>query len=194
MNVATLVAVVNDSDVEPYPGWQPDHTEAFARFLLQQLAIPDGSELSIAFIDPEPMAELHMTWLGLDGETDVMSFPMDELREGTKTPGHLGDVAICPQVAAAQAAAAGHPTRAEIELLLAHGVLHLLGHDHADPEEHALMFARQEALLKAWAEHAVSPRTVSASASTPDDNTGVPSGTRPTARSQSPEPESEASQ
>jgi probable rRNA maturation factor len=65
-------------------------------------------------------------------------------------PGILGDVVICPQVAAEQGEQAGHGLSGELELLLAHGILHLLGHDHAEPEEHAVMFALQDELLAAW--------------------------------------------
>ena len=82
----------------------------------------------------------------------MMSFPMDELRAGDAQSGSLGDVAICGAVAAKQALEAGHPVRDEVELLLAHGVLHLLGHDHAEPEEHQLMFGLQTSLLQKWRE------------------------------------------
>ena len=150
MSAAMLIDITNDANTEPYPGWLPEHSEAFGRFLLEALHMPAGCELSLAFIDPEPMAQLHQQWLGLDGPTDVMSFPMDELREAAPEPGHLGDVVICPEVAAEQAVQAGHSPRAEVELLLTHGVLHLLGHDHAEPGEHAVMFAKQAELLAAW--------------------------------------------
>jgi probable rRNA maturation factor len=79
---------------------------------------------------------------------------MDELRVPepgqAPEPGMLGDVVICPQVAAEQGEVAGHGRAAELELLLTHGILHLLGHDHAEPEEHAVMFALQDELLAAW--------------------------------------------
>jgi probable rRNA maturation factor len=98
------------------------------------------------------------------GPTDVLSFPMDELRphsiagpnrtrgrdEEDGEPVLLGDVVVCPQVAAAQAKQHGHSIRAELELLTAHGVLHLLGYDHADPEEEAEMFGLQNELLRDW--------------------------------------------
>ena len=98
-----------------------------------------------------PMAELHMRWLKLPGPTDVMSFPMDELRPGTPgsetPPGTLGDIVICPQVAAQQALAAGHSTVEEMLLLTTHGILHLLGYDHAEPKEKQEMFELQRTLL-----------------------------------------------
>jgi probable rRNA maturation factor len=84
----------------------------------------------------------------------VLAFPMDELRPGlvNEEPeeGVLGDLVLCPEVAARQASTAGHSTEAEIELLTVHGILHLLGYDHAEPEEHAVMFGLQAELLDAW--------------------------------------------
>ena len=109
------------------------------------------AELNILFIDPEPMAELHVRWLDLPGPTDVMSFPMDELRPGDEDDpapaGTLGDIVICPQVAAKQAIAAGHSAAEEMLLLATHGILHLLGYDHAEPEEKKEMFDLQRTLL-----------------------------------------------
>jgi probable rRNA maturation factor len=97
------------------------------------------------------MAALHVEYMNEPGATDVLSFPMDDVRvaePGEKpVPGILGDVILCPQVAAAQGEAAGHGREAELELLLTHGVLHLLGHDHQQPDEHALMFGMQDDLL-----------------------------------------------
>lgn len=125
-----------------------------AQFVADRLGLHPDVELAISLVDPDEIAELHERWLDLPGPTDVMSFPMDELRvpaAGQRPePGMLGDVVICPQVAADQGAAAGHGLVAELELLTVHGILHLLGHDHADPEEHAVMFALQDDLLGLW--------------------------------------------
>ena len=108
------------------------------------------------------MTDLHVKWMDEPGPTDVLSFPMDELRPpsmggatagGATTraePGLLGDVVLCPQVAAVQARQAGHSAQAELELLCVHGILHLLGYDHADPEEEAEMFGLQGEMLRAW--------------------------------------------
>jgi probable rRNA maturation factor len=107
------------------------------------------------------MTELHERWMGEPGPTDVLAFPMDELRPphlgGNRAdpapgadPGLLGDVVLCPQVAAEQADKAGHSTQDELELLCVHGILHLLGYDHAEPEEHAAMFGTQDQVLKLW--------------------------------------------
>ena len=139
--------VNNETDV------QIDGAEfaALADHVLRVMHVNPRAELSILFIDPEPMAELHERWLDLPGPTDVMSFPMDELRPGTpdhETPaGTLGDIVICPQVAAKQALQAGHSAVEEMLLLTTHGILHLLGYDHAEPQEKEEMFALQRTLL-----------------------------------------------
>lgn len=126
-----------------------------AGFLGERLRLHPESELSVRLVDVEEMTALHVEWMDEPGPTDVLSFPMDELEapaDGeTAEPGVLGDVVLCPVVAAAQAADAGHPTADELDLLLTHGVLHLLGHDHAEPGEHARMFGLQADLLAAWA-------------------------------------------
>ncbi len=126
--------------------------QAQAEFLIEALSLHSECELSIAIVDVERMTELHVEWMDEPGPTDVLSFPMDELIEGDAEPGVLGDIVLCPAVVADQALAAGHPVQAEFELLLTHGMLHLLGHDHADEEEHRVMFARQDQLLAAWRE------------------------------------------
>ena len=124
---------------------------ALADHVLRALHVNPLAELNILFVDPEPMAELHMRWLKLPGPTDVMSFPMDELRPGTaenETPaGTLGDIVLCPQVAAKQAIEAGHSAVEEMLLLTTHGILHLLGYDHAEPQEKKEMFDLQRTLL-----------------------------------------------
>jgi probable rRNA maturation factor len=100
------------------------------------------------------MATLHEKFMDEPGPTDVLSFPMDELRAGTpdrvSEEGVLGDVVLCPAVAARQGEQAGHSMEVELRLLLTHGILHLLGHDHAEPEEHKVMFGLQAQLLAQW--------------------------------------------
>ncbi len=127
---------------------------AQAQFLLRKLYINPASELSIMLVDEVAMAALHEEFMDEPGSTDVLSFPMDELRAGTEDEpsdeGILGDVVICPAVAQRQGQAAGHSTEVEMRLLLTHGVLHLLGHDHAEPEEHRVMFGLQAQLLAEW--------------------------------------------
>lgn len=125
-----------------------------AEFMLRQLHINPGAELSILFIDEVAMSSLHEHFMDEPGSTDVLSFPMDELRTGTidkpSSEGMLGDVVICPEVAQRQASTAGHTLVVELRLLLTHGILHLLGHDHAEPQEHKVMFALQTQLLLDW--------------------------------------------
>lgn len=122
-----------------------------AHFLFEALFIHPEADLSVILVDTAAMEKLHVEWMDEPGPTDVLSFPMDELRPGTPgrvTPaGLLGDIVLCPEVAAAQGAAAGHGTRDELLLLTTHGVLHLLGFDHAEPEEEKEMFGLQRQLL-----------------------------------------------
>lgn len=122
-----------------------------AEFVRGQLRLHPQVELGITFVDEEPMTELHIRWMDEPGPTDVLSFPMDELRPGSDlrapTQGILGDIVVCPQVAKSQAETAGHPAINEILLLVTHGMLHLVGFDHAEPEEEKEMFDLQKKLL-----------------------------------------------
>ncbi len=123
-----------------------------AGFLYARLHLRAEVELSVSLIDDARMEQLHLEWMDLPGTTDVMSFPMDELRAGTAEEpvqeGMLGDIVISPAVARRQAEAAGHALEDELALLTVHGVLHLLGHDHAEPAERHEMFALQRSLLE----------------------------------------------
>lgn len=124
---------------------------ALARHVLDALHVHPQAELFVRLVDTDAMSDLHVRWMDEEGPTDVLSFPMDELRPGREgapsDPGLLGDVVVCPQVAATQAKAAGHATEEEILLLTTHGILHLLGYDHAEPEEEKEMFELQRRLL-----------------------------------------------
>jgi probable rRNA maturation factor len=130
---------------------------ALARFALDRMGIHPLAELSVLLVDTEAMEHLHRQWMDEPGPTDVLAFPMDELRpsvdEADPEPGLLGDVVLCPQVAARQAAAAGHTTEDELHLLCTHGILHLLGYDHDEPAREKEMFHRQAELLAAWHRH-----------------------------------------
>lgn len=122
-----------------------------AEHLYQRLHIHPESELAIVFVDNDVMATLHQQWMGLDGPTDVMSFPMDELRPGSvnhPATGMLGDIVISPQVATEHALGGGHSTADEIALLVTHGILHLLGYDHHGDDEKHQMFSAQNQLLE----------------------------------------------
>jgi probable rRNA maturation factor len=124
---------------------------ALARYVLDALHLHPLTELSVLLVDTDAMSDLHVRWMDEPGPTDVLSFPMDELRPGRDddpTPaGLLGDVVLCPDVAAEQARRAGHSTSEELLLLTVHGILHLLGFDHAEPEEEKEMFGLQRRLL-----------------------------------------------
>lgn len=115
------------------------------------LKVHRDAELAIQLVDEGAMERLHIEWMDEPGPTDVLSFPMDELRPGSDEeptpPGLLGDIVLCPQVAAGQAETAGHPLIDELLLLTTHGLLHLLGFDHAEPEEEREMFGIQRDIL-----------------------------------------------
>jgi probable rRNA maturation factor len=142
-----MIDVTNETDAEIDAPRFVDLGE----FVLRRLKVSDEADLSILFVDETTMTDLHVTWMDEEGPTDVLSFPMDELRPGTdekRTPaGLLGDVVVCPSVAARQASEAGHPVEHELYLLVIHGILHLLGYDHAEPTEEAEMFALQQGIL-----------------------------------------------
>jgi probable rRNA maturation factor len=135
------------------------------RFVLDALRIDPLAEVSVLLVDVDTMAALHQQWMNLPGPTDVMAFPMDgadgpadrfdpSAPPGTDERGGdalLGDVVLCPAVAADQASSAGHSTEAELQLLCAHGILHLLGYDHAEPDEEREMFELQARLVTDWA-------------------------------------------
>lgn len=127
-----------------------------SRFALDALQIDPLAELSILLLDEEAMAALHVQWMDLEGPTDVMAFPQDALDDapgvgGPHGPALLGDVVLCPSVARSQAAAAGHSVDSELSLLCVHGILHLLGYDHAEPDEEKEMFELQAQLLRTYA-------------------------------------------
>jgi len=124
---------------------------ALAKYVMGQMRVHPQSDLCIKLVDEQAMETLHVQWMDLPGPTDVMSFPMDELRPGReeKEPeeGVLGDIVLCPSVAARQAADAGHTAEEELLLLTTHGLLHLLGFDHAEPDAEREMFELQRQLL-----------------------------------------------
>lgn len=125
-------------------------------FGMSQMRVHPDAELAIVLVDETAMEQLHLQWMGEPGPTDVLSFPMDELRPGrdgeTSAEGILGDIVLCPTVAASQAEAAGHSVMAELSLLTIHGLLHLLGYDHAEPEEEKEMFGLQADILKKYSD------------------------------------------
>ena len=125
-----------------------------SRFVMERMRVHPLAELCIKAVDAETIAQLNGQWMDKEGPTDVLAFPMDELRPGlvNEEPeeGVLGDLVLCPAIAVEQGATAGHGTVAEIELLTVHGILHLLGYDHAEPDEHREMFGLQDEILAEW--------------------------------------------
>jgi probable rRNA maturation factor len=138
-----------------------------SRFVLDALQINPLAELSVVLVDADAMTALHQQWMDLPGPTDVLAFPMDGLdgppavnpqRHDPSAPpptdeaggALLGDVVLCPTVAGEQARTAGHSLDAELALLCTHGVLHLLGYDHAEPDQEQQMFELQGRLLAEW--------------------------------------------
>ncbi|MFE2720964.1 rRNA maturation RNase YbeY [Kitasatospora sp. NPDC059327] len=145
-------------DIANESGWDADEESILdvARYALDKMRIHPQSELSVILVDGAAMEELHIQWMDLPGPTDVMSFPMDELRpgkEGEELPqGLLGDIVLCPEVAQQQGkdAPSKHSMDEELQLLTVHGVLHVLGYDHEEPDEEEEMFGLQKAILDGW--------------------------------------------
>lgn len=142
------IEISNESEIEV----DTDRVLALATSVRNALKLHPMVDVGIIFVDEEPMTDLHVKWMDEPGPTDVLSFPMDELRPGSELvpspEGVLGDIVVCPQVAAKQAVTAGHQAINEILLLVTHGMLHLVGFDHAEPEEEKEMFGLQKQLLE----------------------------------------------
>ena len=118
-----------------------------AEFAMRRMGLHEDCDLAISIVDESRMSELHEEWMGLEGPTDVLSFPMDEMKPHDPDPGIVGDIVLCPQFAEAQAK---NGLAAELALLTIHGVLHCLGYDHAEPAEEKVMFELQESILSKW--------------------------------------------
>jgi probable rRNA maturation factor len=123
--------------------------DSLLTFGISYMDLHPECEISVTFVDDQEMEELHIKWMDEPGTTDVLSFPMD-MPEGKNDPVMLGDIVIDPIVATQQAATAGHSTEHEIYILAAHGLLHILGYDHADKDEEKVMFELQETIVKKW--------------------------------------------
>ncbi|MQA14952.1 MAG: rRNA maturation RNase YbeY [Pseudonocardiaceae bacterium] len=140
-------------------GTRVDETSivAAARFALDRMGVSPLAELSMLLVELDVMTDLHERWMDLPGPTDVMAFPMDEVGEGGTIGGRpdspaggpalLGDIVICPVYASEAATTAGHSLDDELALLTVHGVLHLLGYDHAEAAEEREMFTLQDGIL-----------------------------------------------
>lgn len=147
-----MIEVNDESGFEP--AVDTGEISELATWVLNEMRVHPQAELNVVLVDESTMADLHVQWLNLEGPTDVMSFPMDELRPAPPgvdpQEGILGDIVVCPSVAARQAHEAGHATMEEVLLLVTHGILHLLGYDHAELEERKEMFELQRHLLLAF--------------------------------------------
>ncbi|KHL12121.1 putative rRNA maturation factor [Mumia flava] len=140
-----------DADGDPV---DVDTLTRLVRFTMSRMRLAPGTEVTMIVVDPDTMTQYNEKWMHKDGPTDVLSFPIDELRPGSDDieaeEGYLGDMLLCPEVAAKDAAAEGLELGSHLELLTVHGVLHLLGYDHAEPDEHREMFGLQDRLLALW--------------------------------------------
>lgn len=124
-------------------------SESLLTYAMDYMELHPDCEISLTFVDDQEMEELHIKWMDEPGTTDVLSFPMD-MPEDKNDPVTLGDIVIDPLVAARQAATAGHSTNHEIYILATHGLLHILGYDHADRDEERVMFELQEKIVREW--------------------------------------------
>jgi len=146
-------------DINNESGQQVDEKNLvkLARFALEILHIHPDAELSLTLVDEDTMAAYHEKYMQEPGPTDVLSFPMDELRPGQpggeQPNGVLGDIVLCPAVTERQAAETGRSATQESEYLLIHGLLHLLGFDHSEPEEKKVMFGLNDQIIQAWEKH-----------------------------------------
>lgn len=143
-------------DVNNESGWPADEKQLvrLSGFALAQLRIHPQADLSILLVDEATMTQYHEKFMDLPGPTDVLSFPMDELRVpkiGQPPPqGLLGDIVLCPAEIKRRAPQEGRTLDDEMAYLVLHGLLHLLGYDHAEPAEEAAMFKLQDTLFASW--------------------------------------------
>ncbi|MFZ1385351.1 MAG: rRNA maturation RNase YbeY [Propionicimonas sp.] len=148
-----MIDINNESGVEV----DTERLLALASFALDLLRIHPQTELSVLLVDEDTMSAYHVKYMDEPGPTDVLSFPMDELRapDGDEEPplGMLGDIVLCPAVTAVQAAENHRTPEEEADYLLIHGLLHLLGHDHAEAEEKKVMFDLNDRIIAAWSNH-----------------------------------------
>lgn len=144
------VSVSNESGIS----CDVDALLGLSAFLLRELRLHPDCELGITLVDPDRMSTLHEDWMGEPGPTDVLSFPIDEVvsaAEGTEPEaGILGDIVLCPAYLGPQAQEKEHTLDEELQFLTTHGMLHLIGWDHATEDEYTAMFELQDRLLAAW--------------------------------------------
>ena len=129
-----------------------ERLKSIAQFTILAQGVHPDSELNISLLDEDEMSALHLRWMEEDGPTDVLAFPMDEVKPNSATlgPAMLGDIALCPIYANQNALKVNSSLQNELELLTVHGVLHLLGYDHMKADEKEVMFALQDKYLTEW--------------------------------------------
>ena len=133
-----------------------DDLVALARHTLRHRRVPEEMECSLLLVDRDTIARMNEQHLGKSGPTDVLAFPIDEPGETPPgPPAILGDVVLCPSVAADQASRRDHGTQGELRMLTVHGILHLLGMDHADPASEREMFDLTDTILTSYRESEV---------------------------------------
>ncbi len=144
--MAIFLADEQDAEVDT------DVLIALAHHVLVEQRVPEDMELSLLLVDEATIAELNEKHLQKAGPTDVLAFPIDEPGESPPTgPAILGDVVLCPQVAYDSAATFARSPQDELRLLTVHGILHLLGMDHAGPADERAMFGLTDQLLASFA-------------------------------------------
>lgn len=146
----TQVVVSNEADVP----CNEQELALLASWLLDQLRLHPECELGITLVDLDRMTGLHEDWMQEPGATDVLSFPIDEVRSADPgvelEPGVLGDIVLCPAFLGPQMEQSGRTLDQELAFLVVHGTLHLIGYDHMDETELIAMFGLQDRLLEDW--------------------------------------------
>ncbi len=140
------IEIVNRSGV----AFSDDDLESLLRFGMAELGLHSECDLDVMLVDEDEMTQLNIKWMDEPGPTDVLTFPMDELHPNSKEPGILGDIVLCPRVAMRQAGQAGHSFNYEMSILGVHGLLHIVGYDHATKEDEKEMFALQDGIVARW--------------------------------------------
>ncbi|MFC4334543.1 rRNA maturation RNase YbeY [Salininema proteolyticum] len=145
------IELINESGIEVDEGALAD----VAVFALGEMGVNPAADLSFLIADIDHMTDLNKRWMGGSGPTDVLSFPMDDAIPSRPDSGEgemdvLGDLVLSPEVAERQAVEAGHSTLDEMRMLTVHGILHILGYDHAEPQQAKEMFGLQNRILDAW--------------------------------------------
>jgi len=140
------IEIINRSGV----AFSDDDLESLLRFGMAELGLDAQCDLDVMLVDEEEMTQLHVKWMDEPGPTDVLTFPMDELRPNSHEVGILGDIVLCPRVAMRQAEDANHSFNYEMSILGVHGLLHIVGYDHANKEDEKEMFDLQNGIVARW--------------------------------------------